>query len=117
VPPAASPPAALPISALPGRVRLAVRLTPKASAGRILGVVEEADGARVLKIAVSAPPEDGKANAALVDLLARALKVPRGAVSIAAGVASRRKLVDIAGDPETLRPRLRALLGEDDPHG
>lgn len=84
---------------------------------RILGVAEEADGARVLKVAVSAPPEDGKANAALIELLARALKVPRGAVSIAAGAASRRKLVDIAGDPDALRPRLRALLGEEDSDG
>jgi uncharacterized protein (TIGR00251 family) len=111
------PPAVSPISALPGRVRLAVRLTPKASRARILGLAEEADGARVLKVAVSAPPEDGKANAALVELLARALKVPRGAVSIAAGAASRRKLVDIEGDAEALRPRLSALLGEDDAHG
>lgn len=84
---------------------------------RILGVAEEADGARVLKVAVSAPPEDGKANAALIELLARALKVPRGALSIAAGAASRRKLVDIAGDAETLRPRLRALLGEGESDG
>jgi uncharacterized protein (TIGR00251 family) len=98
-------------------VRLAVRVTPKASAMRILGAAEEADGARVLKVAVSAPPEDGKANAALIELLARALKVPRGAVWIAAGAASRRKLVDIAGDPDALRPRLRALLGEEDSDG
>jgi uncharacterized protein (TIGR00251 family) len=98
-------------------VRLAVRVTPKASAARILGVAEEADGARVLKVAVSAPPEDGKANAALVELLARALKVPRGAISIAAGAASRRKLLDIAGDEEMLRPRLRALLGEGNSDG
>jgi uncharacterized protein (TIGR00251 family) len=90
-----------------------VRLTPKASAARILGLAEEADGARVLKVAVSAPPEDGKANAALIELLARALKVPRSAVSIAAGAASRRKLVDIEGDPAVLQPRLLAILGEE----
>jgi uncharacterized protein len=94
---------------LQGRVRLAVRLTPKAGASRILGLAEEAGGGRVLKAAVTAPPEDGKANAALIELLARALNVPRRAVRVASGAASRRKLVDIEGDPAELTPRILAL--------
>jgi uncharacterized protein (TIGR00251 family) len=85
-------------------VRLTVRVAPKASRSRVLGL---ADGA--LKVAVAAPPEDGKANAALIETLAEALGVPRRDVVLASGAASRRKLVDVAGDPARLLARVEAL--------
>ena len=62
-------------------VRLAVRLTPKASAERIIGLADEADGGVVLKVAVTAAPEGGKANAALLKVLARAPSACRRAIS------------------------------------
>jgi hypothetical protein len=58
--------------------------------------VGPAEGDR-LRVAVTAPPVDGEANAAVVDALARALGVPRGAVEIARGAAGRRKTVRIRG--------------------
>lgn len=85
-------------------VRLTVRVAPKASRSRVLGLV---DGA--LKVAVAAPPEDGKANAELVATLADALGVARRDVVVASGAASRRKLVDIAGEPNALLARVEAL--------
>jgi uncharacterized protein (TIGR00251 family) len=85
-------------------VRVTVRVAPKASRSRVLGL---ADGA--LKVAVAAPPEDGKANAALVETLAEAFGVPRRDVVLASGAASRRKLVDVAGDPARLLARVEAL--------
>jgi uncharacterized protein (TIGR00251 family) len=69
-----------------------VLVQPRASRPR-LGPVH---GDRV-KLAVTAPPVDGEANAAVIELVARALSVPRASVSITAGAASRRKTVRVAG--------------------
>jgi len=93
-----------------------VRLTPRAAAGRLLGLARDHEGAVTLKVAVTAPPEAGKANDALLRLLAKTFRLPRTAFSISLGAGDRRKLVDIAGDPaalmhhldEALRPWLRA---------
>lgn len=80
-----------------------MRLTPKASRNAIQGIAAEADGGRVLKVAVTAVPENGKANQALVKLLAKAWKLPKSAVSITAGATDRRKTLLIEdGDPAAL---------------
>jgi len=50
-----------------------------------------------LKVAVTAPPVDGEANAAVIDLVARALGVSRGAVEVIAGASSRRKTLRVVG--------------------
>jgi uncharacterized protein (TIGR00251 family) len=60
-----------------------------------------------LKISVNAPPVDGKANEAVIRVLAQALGVPRGAVEILRGETGRRKTVRIRG--VTLAALLRAL--------
>jgi uncharacterized protein (TIGR00251 family) len=95
---------ASPATAMREGVRLTVRVVPKASRSRILGL---ADGA--LKVAVAAAPEDGKANAALVEILAEALSVAKRDVALAAGAASRRKLIYVTGHPATLLARVEAL--------
>jgi uncharacterized protein (TIGR00251 family) len=92
-------------------VRLAVRLAPKASAERILGLADEADGGVALKIAVTAAPEAGKANDALLAFLARLLRVPKRDLTLAQGANDRRKLVHVAGDPALLAQRLEEALG------
>jgi uncharacterized protein (TIGR00251 family) len=69
-----------------------VLVQPRASRARI-GPVH---GDR-LKIAVTSPPVDGEANAAVIELLARSLGVGRGAVEVVAGAASRRKTIHVAG--------------------
>ncbi|MFI5254198.1 MAG: DUF167 domain-containing protein [Candidatus Limnocylindrales bacterium] len=73
-------------------VRFAVRLTPRGGADGIDGV--DADGA--LLVRVRAAPVDGAANEALRRLLAKALGVPTGAVTLAAGAAGRRKRIEVA---------------------
>lgn len=100
---------------MPGGLRLAVRLTPRGGQGRIDGLGADAAGRAHLAVRVAAPPEDGAANAALVRLLAAALDVPRGAVTIASGETRRLKMVEIAGEPAALARRLAALLGEGTP--
>ncbi len=98
-----------PLSAAAGGLRLAVRVVPKAQRSRIVGLVEAAGGGTALKVQVAAPPEDGKANDELLALLAKALDLPRRDLALAAGAASRRKLVAIAGEAASLRRRVEAL--------
>ncbi|MFN4295228.1 MAG: DUF167 family protein [Brevundimonas sp.] len=87
--------------------RLAVRLTPKGGADRIDGWDVDAQGRPLLKARVRAAPADGKANAALVDLIARVLGVPRSDVTIARGAAARVKALEIEGLSEAdVRARL-----------
>lgn len=94
--------AALPLEPAADGVRLFVRLTPKASRSSVQGLAEEADGRCVLKVTVTAVPENGKANEALVKLLAKAWKLPKTAISITAGATDRRKTLLVQGDPAVL---------------
>jgi hypothetical protein len=87
-------------------LRFAVRLTPKGGRDAILGWEEGPDGKRYLKARVSAPPEDGKANAALIRLLAKAAGVASSKVRIVSGTHSRMKMVEI----ETLSSSPEALV-------
>jgi hypothetical protein len=81
---------------------LRVRLVPRA---RRAALGPERDGALVVR--VTAPPVDGKANAALCRLLAERAGLPRGAVTVLRGHSSRDKVVRIEGIGETeLRERL-----------
>lgn len=98
------------LSAAPGGGRLAVRLTPRARGRRIEGMVCDADGRPCLKVAVDAAPVDGKANAALIALVASLLGVAKSAVTLAAGAGGRRKLLMVEGDLATLRERLDLAL-------
>ncbi len=92
----------LPFAAARDGVRLAVRVTPKASVDGITGVALDADGEAALKVSVNAPPEDGKANAALIKILARQFRLRQSDFAVVLGATQRRKLVHIAGDPATL---------------
>jgi uncharacterized protein (TIGR00251 family) len=79
-------------------MELQVRVIPRARRDEIAG---ERDG-RVL-VRVTAPPVDGKANAAVCALLARAADVPKGAVTVIRGEASRDKVVRIDGVDDEAR--------------
>jgi uncharacterized protein YggU (UPF0235/DUF167 family) len=85
--------------------RLMVKVIPKASRSRVIGWLGDA-----LKVAVTAPPEAGRANAAVADLLASTLDIPASSVRCIAGHASSRKLFEIAGlTDEAITRRLTAL--------
>lgn len=91
-----------PLRAVADGVMVAVRLTPKASANAIRGIEQDAAGAAHIKVAVTAVPEDGKANAALLKLLAKTWRLPKTSLSIASGATSRHKVVHIAGQSDDL---------------
>lgn len=102
----AGAPSDLPLTPCAEGVKLAVRLTPKASRNAVQGLAAEADGGCVLKASVTAVPENGKANQALVKMLAKTWKLPKTSVSVLAGATDRRKTLLIAGDPAALTEHL-----------
>ena len=99
-----------PFAATADGVRLQIRLTPRARANRIDGVIRIADGTPVLKVSVTAPPAEHRANDALIALLAKEWRLPRRDLTLAGGGKSRDKLIHIAGEPQTLLKRIAAAL-------
>jgi len=93
-----------------GTLSFHVRLTPKGGRDAIEGWVTASDGGQHLKARVRAVPEDGKANDALVVLLAKTLSLPKSHLRIASGATSRLKRIEIAGqNPTEMSARLEAL--------
>jgi uncharacterized protein YggU (UPF0235/DUF167 family) len=74
----------------------------------VLGRSVLAEGETAVLAAVSAPPEDGKANTALIRLLAKAWRLPKTSITIASGATSRTKLLHVAGPGEALMAQLGA---------
>ncbi len=91
-------------------VRLSVRLTPNGGRDAIDGVETGADGETYVKARVSTVPEKGKANKALIALVAKTLGVSKSSVSLLAGDTARKKILRIEGDPEDLSKKLVDVL-------
>ena len=91
-------------------LRITIRLTPKGGCDALDGVAALANGTEVLKARVRAAPEDGAANAALRELLAKVLGTAKGDVELAAGHTARLKTIVITGDGPALAARLIAAL-------
>ena len=85
----------------------AVKVHPRARKDAVTGEVGDA-----LKLALTAPPLEGRANQACVEFCAKLLSVPRSSVTIAAGESSRQKVIRVAGlSAAAVAERLRAVLG------
>jgi uncharacterized protein len=91
-------------------VRVAIHLRPRGRVDRVIGVAAVAGGGRVIKASVKQPAENGRANEALLQLLAQAWQLPRRDLAIVAGATSRRKIVHISGDPRQLLEYLGSLI-------
>jgi uncharacterized protein (TIGR00251 family) len=87
---------------------LAIRVTPRANKNEISGIL----GDGTVKIRLTAPPVDGRANEALADFLAQVLKVPVSKIEIIGGQTGRDKLVSILDlEPEEVQARLQKYMG------
>lgn len=95
----------------PAGATVTLRVTPRSSRDGIDGLETRADGVTTLKARVRAAPEDGKANMAVARLLADALDVSAGSVSLASGAKGRVKQFRVEGDPSALAARLAARSG------
>jgi uncharacterized protein YggU (UPF0235/DUF167 family) len=96
-----------------GGAELRIRATPNAPKDAVEGLGEEASGRRYLKVRVRAVAEKGKANAAIEALLAKALGLPKSAVSVEKGGAQRIKTVQLLCDISIANALMR-LTGESD---
>jgi len=76
----------------PAGVTFSVKVHPRAKRDAITGELGDA-----LKVSLTAPPTDGKANQACVEFFAKLLKVPRSSVTIASGQTSRAKVIRVVG--------------------
>ncbi len=110
-------PKAPPFTSSPGGVSVAVRLTPKAANNRIGDIRASADGEEALRVSVTAPPESGKANKALIALLAKEWKMAKGGITIKTGARGRNKTVFLTGDPKVLMGELRDWTRSRERHG
>jgi uncharacterized protein len=82
----------IPIHETASGVTFAINVHPRAKKNAITGEIGDA-----LKLALTAPPVDGKANDACIEFFANLLNVPRSSVTIAAGQTSRNKVIRVAG--------------------
>ena len=76
----------------PDGVRFAVRVHPRAKRNAITGLVGDS-----LKVSLTTPPVEGRANEGCIEFFAKLLKVPRSSVTIASGQTSRNKVIRVAG--------------------
>ncbi|GLK68583.1 DUF167 domain-containing protein [Hansschlegelia plantiphila] len=90
-------------------VRLRVRVTPRASRDALGGVFTGPDGRLALQARLAAPPVDGAANAALVAMIAKTLRLRKADVAIASGETSRMKVLELSGDVAAIKTRLEEL--------
>ncbi len=88
-------------------MRLSVRLSPKASANRIDAVSSDGADSYLIRAKVTAAPEKGKANAALIALLAKSWGIRGSAIEIVQGETDRNKILVIDDD---LAPQVRKWL-------
>lgn len=100
----------LPFEPQASGVRFTVKVTPKAANNRIGSIMREAGPVLLLKVYVTAMPEDGAANTAVIKLLSKSWGLPKGAFEIASGHKDRKKVIHIRGDPQKLMKLLRMCL-------
>jgi uncharacterized protein (TIGR00251 family) len=94
----------IPFREEPDGVSFAIRVQPRARRNAVVGELGDA-----LKIALTAPPVDGRANEACIEFLAELLDLPRSSVTIAAGQYGRNKVIRVTGlRAEEVRKRLGA---------
>jgi hypothetical protein len=97
-----------PVSETAKGVTFAVKVHPRARKNAITGVVGAA-----LKLALTAPPVEGRANQAVIEFFAELFEIPRSSVTIASGETSRNKVVRISGlTKAAVAARLSAHTGE-----
>lgn len=93
-------------------LRVAVKVTPGARATAVVGVEVDAAGEARLAVRVAAPPAEGRANAALVKLLARRWGLAPRDLELVSGAGGRRKVVQVQGGTADLAARITALEEE-----
>ena len=88
---------------------LAVRVTPNASRNEVTGLYRASDGAMSLSVKVTATPDKGKANRAVIDLLAKKLGVAKSTLALVKGETDRNKTFQFTGPTKSLEALIASL--------
>ncbi len=87
-----------PFRETPQGLEVFLRVTPRAASNRIAGLQEDSAGGCRLKVHVTTVPEDGKANKAVIKLLAKSWKLAKTQMTVTAGATDRNKTILVTGD-------------------
>jgi uncharacterized protein len=90
-------------------VTCAVNVTPKSGKDQVMGVSVADDGTCEVRVRVTAPPDNGKANKAVCKLMASTLGISKSAVTIKRGETSHHKMLELAMDPAAYQAWYDAL--------
>jgi uncharacterized protein (TIGR00251 family) len=96
-----------PLSHAGGTALLRIKATPRARKAQVGGLIGDADGQQRLIVKVTAPPDKGRANDAILVLLARQLGLPLSRLSLLQGETSREKTVRIEADADLVAKALK----------
>ncbi len=91
-------------------IKLFIKVSPKASANLIRGVEAVSDNQTAVKILVTAVPEEGKANKAVINLLAKMLKLPKSDMCVIQGETSKVKTLLIKGDQTHIISKIEGMI-------
>jgi uncharacterized protein YggU (UPF0235/DUF167 family) len=93
-----------------GDVKVRVRLSPGRARDRVTGVAADENGVAWLTASVTQPPENGRANKALIRLLAKEWRVAKSSIQVTKGRTSRRKALSVAGETGVITDKLAEWL-------
>lgn len=96
--------------------RAVLKVTPRAALSGVQGIEVDGAGQAYLAVRVNAPPEAGKANAALIRLLAKRWRMAQRDIEVISGASARRKVLQIHGSPDAVIARLEAVEGAQEHH-
>lgn len=91
-------------------VTVQVRLTPGARQPSVTGLMDVGEGKTALKVGVNAVPEDGKANQALLALLATTWGLPKSSFTLISGTTNRQKVILVSGDTALLTEKISGWI-------
>ena len=94
----------------PDGTLLSVKIIPQSAMNGLGGIIKDSDGVYALKLKVTAPPEDGMANKAVIKLLAKTLHIPPSTIRIISGETVRKKTLLIHKDAGKIEDALIALI-------
>lgn len=100
----------MPFEAAPDGAAVRVRLSPGAARDRVTGVARDENGVAWLTASVTQPPENGRANKALIRLLAKEWRVTKSSIVVTKGRTSRRKVLNVTGQSGAVLDKLAGWL-------
>lgn len=97
----------IPLKEKDGKTYLTIKVTPRGSANKIQSLEKDLFGDLIIKVMVTAIPDKGEANQAVIELLSKQLKVAKSSISIIAGQTARIKVLTIATSASQIWQRLQ----------